>query len=527
MSCLDEVRRPILLLLAAALWQSAAQAAPPAPQTICTITVNSADEASAFRRRLPAEKYRFVELVEKGRGDWLRSACEKGVQCDALLVSGHFNAGDVFYSDRLGTDEYLAVDELERASCSDSCPGLFARLKEVYLFGCESLNGDASRYASAHGDSGLGRMRRIFAGVPVIYGFPAAAPVGKSAGAILERYFDGGRPDLGTGHASARLLAAFSGSGMAATRGMDADAPGRRQICQFFDERISASRRIAFIHGLMRAEAGEPRASVERVTSLLASITEAERQSPSFVAALAEVSADDATRGRYLAAVRATRDTAARSKMIALASGLGWLTPERRAAELAAMVGDVLARPDIGLPEIELVCSLAAANAASLVPDRQPDAALRGGMARAAAMACLGDGAARMRVLAALSSSHERDVQAAQVYLRHRPVSDAIELLALARAIAAMTGAAAQVRALDTFGRLRVADAQVSQVLQGAFAAATSLGVQRAIAEVFLRSGGSVIDDPALARVLRRHRIKSPGGEDLIDLLIHRLRARG
>jgi hypothetical protein len=28
---------------------------------------------------------------------------------------------------------------MEQASCSDSCPGVFAHLKEVYLFGCNTL----------------------------------------------------------------------------------------------------------------------------------------------------------------------------------------------------------------------------------------------------------------------------------------------------------------------------------------------------------------------------------------------------
>ena len=48
-------------------------------QTVCTITVNSADEKEAFRRYLPESKYRFVELVERGRPDWLASACRARV----------------------------------------------------------------------------------------------------------------------------------------------------------------------------------------------------------------------------------------------------------------------------------------------------------------------------------------------------------------------------------------------------------------------------------------------------------------
>src|SRR5207342_852615 len=111
--------------------------------------------------------YRFVELVEKGRSDWLSSSCGTAVECDVLVISGHFNAGDTFYSDQATRNDYLRVDELERASCSNSCPALFSRLKEVYLFGCESLNPDASKYSSSHSESGLERMRRIFANVPV------------------------------------------------------------------------------------------------------------------------------------------------------------------------------------------------------------------------------------------------------------------------------------------------------------------------------------------------------------------------
>ena len=106
-----------------------------ATKTICTITVNSPDEKEMFRRHLPPGDYRFVELVEHGRKDWMARACREKISCDALIISGHFDGGDEFYTDRLDTSEYLAVSEMEKASCSESCPGVFANLKEVYLFG--------------------------------------------------------------------------------------------------------------------------------------------------------------------------------------------------------------------------------------------------------------------------------------------------------------------------------------------------------------------------------------------------------
>ena len=78
-----------------------------------TITVNSPDEWQTFRARLPKGDYEFVELIEKGRSDWLQSSCQRGVKCDVLIVSGHFNAGDTFYSDSLETRRPLA--ELDKS----------------------------------------------------------------------------------------------------------------------------------------------------------------------------------------------------------------------------------------------------------------------------------------------------------------------------------------------------------------------------------------------------------------------------
>ena len=65
------------------------------------VTLNSPDEARVLQRRLPASRYRFVELVEPGRADWLRAACASGVRCDVLVVSGHFNAGEAFYNESI------------------------------------------------------------------------------------------------------------------------------------------------------------------------------------------------------------------------------------------------------------------------------------------------------------------------------------------------------------------------------------------------------------------------------------------
>jgi len=516
----------LLLLLAAG---SGAPEARAAFLTVCTITVNSADEKEAFRQRLPKDRYRFVELLENGGRDWMKSSCDMAVPCDVLVISGHFNAGDSFYSDRIGANEQLSVDDLERASCSNSCPGLFSRLKEVYLFGCESLNPDASKYSSSHGESGLERMRRIFADVPVIYGFSSSAPLGPTAAMLLERHFDATTHGIGSGQASSRLLRIFSANHMTATHGVGESGDGasrRRQICQFFDERLTPGRKLALVHGMMRRDIGEARAFLERIEQLLAGMSEEERRSAQFLHALAEISADDATRERFLAVEHATGAAPLRARMIALAGHLGWLSPEDRRKEVAALVGDVLANPSIGFADVDLVCSM----------DEEPDStreAFRSSIAPSharrtatdAVLACLGDAGARERTLAALASADDRDVQVAQVYLRRRPVSDPQELRAMVRRVVRMPATAAQVRALDALARLNLTDREIVDELTRSFAAARSLDVQRAIAEIFLRSGARAIARPGLAGILREHRLKSRNADDLVEVLIRRLQA--
>src|SRR5438477_10064316 len=90
---------------------------PAAKRTVCTITVNSSDEADAFRQRLPKDQFEFVELVERGRPDWLASACQQKVSCDMLIISGHFNGRTDFFSDKPDVREFLPVEELEPVSC--------------------------------------------------------------------------------------------------------------------------------------------------------------------------------------------------------------------------------------------------------------------------------------------------------------------------------------------------------------------------------------------------------------------------
>lgn len=180
-------------------------------QTVCTVTINSDDEKKLFTDYLSKDsRYKFYELVTP-KDNWFEEACKSGVKCDVLVISGHF-AGSFFGS----SGKSLSLSELESKSCSRSCGGILENPKEVYLFGCNTLADKSpdsrtpeeyyrvltedegmtrdtarriveSRYGAA-GEDNVNRMRRVFAGVPVIYGFSSKAPLGVDTKPVLNKH---------------------------------------------------------------------------------------------------------------------------------------------------------------------------------------------------------------------------------------------------------------------------------------------------------------------------------------------------
>jgi hypothetical protein len=544
-----------LLLLAAvvAAWTDDARAA---RKTVCTITVNSADERETFRRNLPADQYDFVELVERGRPDWLASACQKGVRCDALVISGHFDGGDEFYSDRVDARESLPVAEMERASCSDSCPGVFSQLKEVYLFGCNTLNAEALRSASGevvrslvragysqadaaqlsrilgerHAESNRDRMRQIFKDVPVIYGFSSKAPLGRYAGPVLEQYLQsGGVAEFAGGQPSGRLLSMFASVSMTTVAGLtdtDVQASHRRDVCQFADDRLTPEQKLRFVHQLLRRDVAEVRMFLDRLERYSATLDATLRHSAAVARALDEIAADRDARERYLEFMRDADETSVQARMIALAGRLGWLSPAQEQAELVLMLEHKLAHGGMGSADVDLECTLNGAHALDGVLESMTvQSSWLSDAGRAGVLACLGSPAARERVLQAMTSQTGADVEIAQVYLRHRPIVDVDELRRVTTGVARMRSTEAQVRALETLASHRLDDRQSIEALTQLFPVTKSLDVQRAIAGILIRADYHAFAKPELVRTLRQHRLKSSTGQDLIDVLIRRLQA--
>lgn len=521
--------------------------------TVCTITVNSADEKEAFRRSLPPDKYRFVELVEHGRADWLSSACRAGVQCDMLIISGHYDGGNEFFSEYVEASEFLPVAELERVSCSGSCPGLFSRLKEVYLFGCNTLNPEAQRSVSAnavatlvqgglpkaeaervvrslnarYGESSRDRMRLVFNDVPVIYGFSSVAPLGPTAGGILNRYFQAaGTSEIATGRASPRLLGQFSAHSLTVTRGMtDTDplAGVRRDVCQFADDRSPTARKIAFVHQLLQRPMPEVRMFMDRIERYIATLDDRDRQDRDVAEALAAIAHDEPTRARYLAYARDADPAAFRAHMLGVAGDLGWLTAEEHRTEIVRLFGDLLARDGAGPAEVDLACTLNREHEFDGLYDDAGNRPRADDAAHAALRACLGSEEGHARTLEALVGTSDADARVAQAYLRHRPITAVGELRTLTAGIAQMRGSEAQVRALQTLAGHRVADPESLEALAQLFPQAESWSVQSAIAGVLIRADYRSIARPEIVQALRDHRRKSPYGADVIDALIRRL----
>ena len=539
-------------LLAGALAAPAVQAE---PKTVCTITVNSPDEKEAMRRHLPAGEYRFVELVEHGRPDWLASACSQKVSCDVLVVSGHFN-GKHFFSDRLEASQSLAVDEMTRASCSNACPGMFSKLKEVYLFGCTSLNGDAARrpggeverslvraghgkadaeriargLADRYGESNRDVMRRVFINTPAIYGFSSVAPLGPIAGGLLNRYFQGGRGEFGTGRVNQRLLSNFSAHSLAVTSGIrDTDAPSatyRAEVCRFVDERETPAQKLRFIHAILGREMAEARIFFERIETFLDTVDDAQRADPAFAAALDEITRDARARDRYMAFARDADQADTRARMTNVAQTLGWLTPQEYRAEMTEMIVALLGQRAISPADVALVCSLNEGQALdAALADVQARAPRTTRVDQAATLACLGSPDDHARMLAALTSPDDDDVRVAEVYFHQRPITDVGELRMAAAGVARMAAGPAQVRALDVLARHHLADRESLVALARLYATAGSVGVQRALAGVVLRAEYRTIAPPELVRMLRERRLRSPDGEDMVDILIRRLQA--
>ena len=189
------------------------------------------------------------------------------------------------------------------------------------------------------------------------------------------------------------------------------------------------------------------------------------------------------------------------------------------------MLGDLLARGDLGISEVALACTLNQGHELDSSFNRRVPPGPVDDLAHAAVRACLGSSEGQARTLDGLTSRSEADVLVAQAYLRQRPITDPADLRQVATRIVGMPASEAQVRALESLGRHYLSDRAILEMLVTLYANTSSWSVQAAIAGILMRAEQRSIANPELVRRLRDRRLPSPPGENMLDALIRRMQA--
>jgi hypothetical protein len=526
--------------------------------TVCTITVNSPDEKEVFRQRLPKDRFEFVELVEPGRPDWLARSCARGIRCDMLIISGHL-AGRSFFSDRLDSKDQLQLDEMERVSCSESCPGLFGNLKEVFMFGCGTLSGAAIQSAGAdarrsleqsglsraqvdrilraldsdYGESNEDRMRRIFYGVPALYGFGYKAPLGPAAASMLNRYFrsptstremirvqENLARGAGLKYANQRMVRYFADTQMKVVGGLtpaDPKARVRADMCKFFDNRMTPPVKLDFVGQLLQREMAEVRMYLERVEAYLEGLTAEQMATPEWRASLRAITADERSRGRFIQFARDAEPPPVRTRMMDVALRLGWLTPAKARQEHVQLLQAMLDARRIGMGEADVICRVAGERNVALGELRLP---ARSDPALSVARACLGDASARHAVRPFLLSRNDEEFLGARILFDARPMTQS-ELAWYASEIGRHSGgAAAGERALHVIARQNISDRRVLDAFIVLLGLDLDTETKQAIAPVFLFADWSQLDREKLIEAVRRTGLAEEGA---LGFLLRRL----
>ena len=369
---------------------------------VCVFSFHGPQEIQVFKDRMPADDFDVIDLSphrlpagmpppsgpdDRGPvGPWLYGLCRPDLRCDVVVYSAEF-AGSFFgaYGKSVG------LSDLEEASCRARCDGLFHHPEEVFLLGCNTLatklqdRRTPAQYLEVLLDHGFDRataervvatrygplgpsfresLRRVFMGVPRLYGFSTVAPAGEHTAPLLERYFRA-KGDYrryleeakGDTVRNAELLAAFRGTGLVQETGLTRDEPAaadRDAICRLYDERESVAERLRIVVDLM---ARSDFLSFVPTIQLFIDRHPPEQLTGGERRLFEEARRSDAARDEIMRLVDELDVSALRLELAHFACHLGWMSASAFRA-LALSSARQLLRPPLTSEAVDVMCEI-------------------------------------------------------------------------------------------------------------------------------------------------------------------------
>ena len=346
---------------------------------VCTLALNGPEEVETFRAYLGPDDFDFVDLSSALAPDTASDAsapairCPADLRCDVVVVSAEF--GGRFFG---SSGRSVGLQDLEEASCQAACAGIFHAPQEVFLLACNTLatkdqdtrtpaeylsvlrahgfeEADAERVVAIRygplGQSFRETIRRVFAGVPRLYGFSTVAARGETAAVQLARYFTV-QADYARHLVTAwdepspnrALETAFARTGMTQVSGLAPDDPGAGDhdvICRLYDDDARLADRLRVVRDLMSRE--DALSFVPTVEAFLSTHDPA-TFGPKQRAVFSEIQAADAARADVLRLVEQLDVSALQIELAHLAERLGWMGREKLRVLAVNGVRELLAR---------------------------------------------------------------------------------------------------------------------------------------------------------------------------------------
>lgn len=334
------------------------------------------------------DKFNVFELAAESPVDFIGRSCEIGIECDVLVISGHF-AGSFFGS----TPYRVSTEELELKSCEKRCDGLLKKPKEVFLFGCSTLATKApdhrtaaeyadllvehyqfSRIQAEHvaafryspiGSEYAERMRRVFPNAR-LYGFSGVGPSGKNVRPMLNGYLNK-IPDYTRffrafdplhGADNKLLRQALRGTAYAEARGV-----GPRTTvpaCILNDKKATINARLNWINGVFRNE-NERLRHLPLINRWLGDLLKRfNGQLPEAEAAYLErIQFSAAAKQNVLAMTEKTLPglVSAQVEILDLSARIGWITSQERMSRARNLLGTNF-KQNLRQDQTQAVCSM-------------------------------------------------------------------------------------------------------------------------------------------------------------------------